>query len=574
MPPDTGQLIVRRVWAGDGVDALGQPTPDGKYLTFVDWSTGNLAVRDMSSGEVRHLTDKGPDEDGYPEISIVSPDGKRVAYHWYPGGWVWELHVVDMDGTNRKVLLEDQGYTAPIDWSPDGNQLLLARSARDTSGRQFELLSLVDGSRRVVKNIGSASGHGFFSRDGRFVVIDMTMNDTSKERDIFIVSLEDGSERPLIEHPADDFLLGWVPDSDYVLFASDRTGTLGAWVVPVVGGQRTRPPELVRPDLWNVTPMGFTADGSFFYSVQTSTQSVQTATLDPETARILSTPTDVDPRQIGRTWRPRWSPDGLYLAYRTGLDRRKNVITIRSVETGETREFDFKLNTTAPPRWAPDGKSFLLLGRDQQLRRGIFHADIQTGEVTALRLFDQDGGVSYWAGWSPDQETVYYKVDYGRDSKLVALDVESGDERVLRSTQPPRWISIFAAVSPDGDELAFWERDRETDDARLFVMPTRSGLEDVPPRIVRVISGRRSPWGRLQWTADGRHLLQVFRHPETGAQLWKVPAAGGELFETEFRLEERGADYQFSPDGRRVAFQIGQASREIWVMKNYLPEGG
>ena len=53
-------VINRQVWTGPDVDANGSVSEDGRYLSFVDWSSGNLAVRELASGTIRRLTNKGP----------------------------------------------------------------------------------------------------------------------------------------------------------------------------------------------------------------------------------------------------------------------------------------------------------------------------------------------------------------------------------------------------------------------------------------------------------------------------------------------------------------------------------
>jgi len=66
-------VVARRLWAGPDVDVSGAPSPDGRYLSYVDWNTWRLSVRDVATGESRPLTD--PDQAGaFPEYSIFSPD--------------------------------------------------------------------------------------------------------------------------------------------------------------------------------------------------------------------------------------------------------------------------------------------------------------------------------------------------------------------------------------------------------------------------------------------------------------------------------------------------------------------
>jgi Tol biopolymer transport system component len=148
-PQEASDLVLRRVWAGRGADPLGQPSPDGRQLTYMDWSTGNLALRDMTTGETRHLTHKETTDPGYGEFSIVSPDGRHVAYHWYPGAWEFELRIVDLDGSNDRLLIpaDECEYCPPRDWSPDGSEILVDIS-HDNNESVLALVAVEDGSVR------------------------------------------------------------------------------------------------------------------------------------------------------------------------------------------------------------------------------------------------------------------------------------------------------------------------------------------------------------------------------------------------------------------------------------------
>ena len=56
------EVAVRQVWDPSrepSSDYCGAPSPDGRYLSFTNWSYGNLAVRDLTTGECRDLTDEG-----------------------------------------------------------------------------------------------------------------------------------------------------------------------------------------------------------------------------------------------------------------------------------------------------------------------------------------------------------------------------------------------------------------------------------------------------------------------------------------------------------------------------------
>ncbi len=116
-PMAAAATVTRQVWAGSEVDILGVPSPDDRYLTFVDWETGDLAIRDLASGKNRHLTNKGSwwESKEYAEYSVVSPDTRQVAYVWFNSELFHELRLVGIDGSGHRVLYrnDEPGHIQP-----------------------------------------------------------------------------------------------------------------------------------------------------------------------------------------------------------------------------------------------------------------------------------------------------------------------------------------------------------------------------------------------------------------------------------------------------------------------------
>ena len=114
---DPSAMVARRIWAGPGVDILGGPSPDGRYLSFVDGSTGDLAVRELATGKNRRLTNKGSwyESKEYAEYSRVSPDGKQVAYVWFNKDLSHELRLIGIDGSDPRVFYQNDqlGHIQP-----------------------------------------------------------------------------------------------------------------------------------------------------------------------------------------------------------------------------------------------------------------------------------------------------------------------------------------------------------------------------------------------------------------------------------------------------------------------------
>ena len=106
-------ITLRQVLAEPGADAYGlAPSPDGRYLAFGDWqnSSGDLALRDLDTGETRQLTNDSGESSwlGLVQEAVFSADGSKIAYSWLTEDELWELRVVDVDGSEPRVL-----YRAP-----------------------------------------------------------------------------------------------------------------------------------------------------------------------------------------------------------------------------------------------------------------------------------------------------------------------------------------------------------------------------------------------------------------------------------------------------------------------------
>src|SRR5262252_483823 len=111
------EMVTRRVWAGPDIDTEGSVSPDGRYLSYVDWTTGDLSLRDLVTGKMRHLTNN-TESSGNAFFSAISPDGKQVAYQWYKDDSA-DLRLVGLDGSAPRILFSNKEAAAlPMDWSP------------------------------------------------------------------------------------------------------------------------------------------------------------------------------------------------------------------------------------------------------------------------------------------------------------------------------------------------------------------------------------------------------------------------------------------------------------------------
>lgn len=577
-------MTARRVWAGPEVDGDGAPSPDGRYLSYTDWSTGGLAVRDLSTGETRRLTNKGSrlDSSDYAYFSTFSPDGRQVAYAWCCtknnsaegglGEQAWDLRLISvnggLDGAKSRILYsnEDVAYLQPTGWSSDGKYILATVERRDTT-TQLVLISAADGSVRVLKTLGWRWPSGRFSPDGRYIAYDFPTKEDSPERDIFVLATDGSRETTLVEHPGNDFVLGWGSDGKRILFASDRTGSVGAWAIAVAEGRPQGPAELVKGDIGRISPMGVTRSGAFYYSLQAGIQDIYVASLDMATGKVVAPPTPVSQRLLGANSSAAWSPDGQNLAY---LSRRDNssrdygprVLHIRSLKTGEERELSPNLSeffTLLRLRWSPDGRSLLASATDNKGRSGLYQIDVQTGAVSPT----VQGTERFAEGvWSQDGKAIFYANSIFGDTPVIRVrDLETGrDSAFYRPALPSQVRSL--ALSPDGRRLAL--SISRTEASALLVIPTAGG----DPRELLKTPAGEDMITAVEWTRDGRQVLFSRKN-----ELWRIPADGGEAQKLGLGLasNSRGASVSVHPDGQRIAFSAGEQKLEVWVMENLLP---
>ena len=116
------------MWAGDDVDDTGSLSPDGRWLTYANWETGDLGVRDLVNGTNKLLTNTGgwvKSGGDFAEESRFSPDGKRIVYSWFTPRTSYGLRVMNADGTgDRSLGWTKGGWVVPLCWSPDGLHIL------------------------------------------------------------------------------------------------------------------------------------------------------------------------------------------------------------------------------------------------------------------------------------------------------------------------------------------------------------------------------------------------------------------------------------------------------------------
>lgn len=427
----------RVLWAGAEVWGDGTVSLDGRYISSIDWTTGNLLLRDVAAGTTRVLLDSKEWTIGNANTATFSPDGKGLAYGWRTyeeNGNTNDVRILDLERRGalpRKLYANDDVNVFPTDWSRDGKWLATVVERTDLS-KQISLMNVQDASVRALKTVGwRGPNKVLFSPDGRYIAYDLPANENSVQRDVFIMAVDATGETLAVEHAAHDVLMAWSPDGRHLLFASDRTSSMSLWALPVRDGKRSGAPALVKPDIGSVQSLGVTSAGVLHLVKDASTESLQLAPFDPAAGRI----TGPSVLENFRSFLPAWSRDGRSLAYaHIGSDERR-ALAIRSVDSGQVRYVRPELQYFNEPQWMPDGRSVVTTGRGLNGRWGIFQIDVTSGKHTLLTDADLCR-----VQVSPDGAKVYYEI--GR----VTLG-EGEPTRVMQRDLPRRAPLVRSSAS-------------------------------------------------------------------------------------------------------------------------------
>ncbi len=570
----------------DDFSPSGAPSRDGRWLSGIPalGMPRNVFLVDLRSGARRQVTSYGPDAGpGVVLETAISARGDEVAFSWYsptPDGQTnVELRVASTAGGGvRRVLSdEDVRWMGPVRWTPDGQAMLVALFHRDAS-MEIALVRL-DGSRRALLRLTSGSGKVDLSPDGRFVVYDAPQAPDANERDVFVFDITTGASKPLVQHPANDTYPVWLSDGSGVAFVSSRTGPLSLWLVNVAAGQPSGEPRRLLSAVGRIIPLGFTADGAYYYSSNTGLVDVYTAAIDLEHARV-DEPVKIVAGSIGGlNFSSSWAPDGRRLAFTSRgaeifFQPRATAMVVHDLETGRWTEFAPPLAIIGDSAWSPDGGTLLVIGTgrssaSEPSRRGLWTIDVASGTLAPF-LF-RSKGLLYNPAWRNDGRAVFFsdaeddlaRRFAGEDSaaRIVEREIASGTERVVATRG-----GFEFEVSHDGRSVAFVERG-ETSQS-LVVAAT-----DGSPRR-EVATFERSPLVvTVGWSPDDDRVVVMsglsYEGPDTDpTEVWTVRVTDGVRRRIGAIALPHARKLRLSPDGRRLSFEAGVWEWTTWVMEN------
>jgi len=580
---DAGEadLVIRQVWSGQDVNLDGAPSPDGRYIAFVNWKTrGNLALRDLKTGESRDLT---KDTDGsFAEAAVFMPDGNGILYAWYNDKTAkYTVRMIAMNGTNIREIA-DQEF-APFSVSRDGK---LAAGYRYAGGgqRQVSVLEMASGRLTNLKSVGwTRPAIGNFSPDGRFLAYSLPINVDSEDSNVYAIAVDGASETVLIPAPGANGRPLFTPDGSRVVLASNRASRWDLWAVPMFVGKASGTPEVIKADIGTVRCLGFANDGSLYFGALTRQTEAYTMGLDPANWQVNGEPKRVTQRLIDINAAPVWSPDGKYLAYvsnrRSTTDSREATFVVRDTSSLEEREYPVavrQIQTTRAFRWFPDNQSLLLSeyvgGANARFRR----LDLRDGKVTTL-FQPPPGNQGFWAAISADGRALLYglrdpdSVDAQNRLKVPMIRLAKRDLETGQETYPARLrASVFPSIatSPDGRHAAFYAYCAGKEEQCLWAVPLTGG----DPHSIPAPKGRFVGGLGIAWAPHSEGVFATLTEESGSSQtarteIWYLPLDG----KTPHQIKVPMRQVSFPavhPSGTFLGFTENSTSGYVSVIQN------
>jgi Tol biopolymer transport system component len=560
-------LTVHRICADCG-DRQASISVDGTRMTFTDWESGDIAIRDMSSGKLTRLNAKTGsfnDSDEYCESPVLSPDNREVAYLWSDGkkdGKVQLRTISATPGSTSFVLVDNPelSYVLPVAWSPDNKSILVTISRPD---RTFELawVSVPNGTINRIKSLNWRlyDPTVSLSSDGRYIAYDALPSNPSKyppvgpdlaDIHIYVLTADGQSETEVVRTAAVNRAPRWTPDGAHIIFTSNLTGKSDLWSVPW-NGKESGTPSLVKRDVGQIYPIGMTRSGSYYYTQSnTGVEEVSIAQLSTGGgSRIVES-------FVGTG--PSWSPDGKSVGFKRHSTQSEDsyYAVVRSVETGQETAISGNTLRADPPRWFHDGKKFLtLVGSDVTTQ--WWHL-IDLKKTTFNQTTPRGSFRSGIASLSPDDKTLYIPArEPGNNSniwdRIVAVDLASGKERlVFRLPETletlPRGTGI--TLSPDGRTLALAITNPTTRETLL----ARVGIDGSDYRELYGPYRADAVFDKLVWTKVGGSIVfSTSAEGKNASKIMRIGSEGGNPEFTGLTIDDLST-FDISPDGSRIAF--------------------
>jgi eukaryotic-like serine/threonine-protein kinase len=430
-----------------GIEQHPSLSPDGKWIVYAAQAPAGgqrIFLQSVGGQNPIDLTKDAVSDDTQP---VFSPDGEQIAFRSSRQGG--GLFVMGRTGEFvRKV--SDAGFNPA--WSPDVREIAYSTEAVDinpynrTGTSELWVVTVADGARRQLYK-GDAVQPSWSPHNRRIAYWASAANG---QRDIFTIPVAGGLPVAVTNDLAVDFSPLWSSDGQYLLFSSDRGGTLNLWRVPLdeATGQARGPAEPLTTNSTWVADVAVSGDGHrVAYAAVTLTSNIQRFDADATTGAIHGAGTWVT---TGSAFRRYFdvSPDGERIAFTSG-GTQEDLFTCNA-DGSNMQQLTNDAARDRRPSWSPDGNLIAF----ESNRGGMYQVWVVNRDASGLRPLTAAERVLYHA-WSPSGDRM---VVITLSPPALVFDPRRPWKDQQPEQLPPAPFGQFSSNSwsPDGRRLAGW----------------------------------------------------------------------------------------------------------------------
>ncbi len=231
---------------------------------------------------------------------VVAKSLPSIAYMAREGDGLWQIYIMNTDGSDAHAISDGQGDDTSPMWSPDDSQIVMVSQ-----------------------------------RDGN--------------REIYVMNADGSNPHNITNNPADDWTPAWSPDGTQVAYSSNRTGGWEIYVDSADGGAAQQ----LTDGGNNLSPV-FSPDGArlVFSSKRDGNWEIYSMRMDGSDVRRLTQNEGSDLAAV-------WSPDGQMIAFESNIEGNMEVYVMSAAGGNPRNISQVSSADDQGPVWSPDGQRLL-----------------------------------------------------------------------------------------------------------------------------------------------------------------------------------------------------------------------
>ena len=430
--------------------------PDGKSIAVVDaveegGRQSAIYTVDVKTGERRRITANG--EFSGETTPRFSPDGKSLAFVRVFPDYAQDLFVAATGGENNEPrrLTNDGKTIHSLTWSADGAAVFFV-SLRESNRPNIWRIGAAGGAPEILSIGGKDLTNLAASPDGKM----LAFVENTKHSDIYRLKIGESQTKPLIATSYTEDLPDFSPDGRHIVFHSNRSGSVEAWIADADGRNLRQITDGKR----QVGTVRFSPDGTqiAFHARDGENREIYVAPVEGGEPRRLTTDAASDVS-------PSWSADGKYIYFasdRTGENQLWRVSSTGGDAVRITRGGGFESFASPDGKWIYYTKNYPDIG----LRRVSANATFDNSDETQIPEINDEG---FQNAWTLAANGVYFIAKADKSpAKIKFYDFST--ERIGEVAETDKFNgSGFAGmtVSPDGKTIVFAQFDQNASSIML-----------------------------------------------------------------------------------------------------------